>query len=81
MSDRFHNLLRTLQWLIPAIVTLYGVFDSVFGIGAIGAVETIASGLVAFIGVVAQHSSKTYFDTKTIIDKIPFDTKPEEIEG
>lgn len=82
MSDKLHNLLRTLQWLIPALVTLYGVFDSVFHIGAIGAVETIASGLVAFIGVLAQHSSKTYFDTKTIIDKIVGDEQAEEeIEG
>lgn len=81
MTNKMHDLLRTLQWLIPALVTLYGVIDGVFNIGAIGTVETLASGLVAFIGVVAQHSSKTYFDTKSIIDKIVDDEEPSEAEG
>jgi hypothetical protein len=77
MSDKMHNILRLLQWLIPALVTLYGVFDKVFGWGLIGDVETIASAIVAFIGVVAQHSSKVYFDTRDIIDKVVPDTEDE----
>lgn len=70
MTDKMHNILRTLQWLIPALVTLYGVFDKVFGFGLMNDVEMIASGIVAFIGVVAQNSSKNYFRTKEIIDKV-----------
>lgn len=67
MTNKLHDLLRTLQWLIPALVTLYGTVDAVFGLGIIGTVETLASALVTFIGVVAQHSSATYFKDKTII--------------
>lgn len=70
MNSKVHDILRTLQWLIPALVALYGTIDAVFGIGAIGIVETLASAVVTFIGVVAQHSSHQYFETKTIISKI-----------
>ncbi len=70
MTNKQFDILRLLQWLIPALVTLYGVIDRVFGIGAVGTVETLASAVVAFIGVVAQHSSATYFSTKTIVTKI-----------
>lgn len=75
MNDKMHNLLRTLQWLIPALVTLYGVVDRVFGWGLIGDVETIASGVLTFIGIVAQNSSKTFFSTKSIVDKVVPDTE------
>ena len=70
MTNKQFDILRLLQWLIPSLVTLYGVVDRVFGIGAVGTVETLASALVAFIGVVAQHSSAQYFSTKTIVTKI-----------
>lgn len=70
MNSKTHNLLRTLQWLIPAIVTLYGVVDSVAGWNLIGPIEKVASAVVAFIGVLAQHSSKVYFDTRDIVDKV-----------
>ena len=70
MTNKQFDILRLLQWLIPALVTLYGVIDRVFGIGAVGTVETLASAVVAFIGVVAQHSSSQYFSTKTIVTKI-----------
>ena len=70
MNGKLHDILRTLQWLIPAVITLYGVIDKAFGIGVIGLVETIGSAVVAFIGIVAQHSSAEYFKTKTIVTKI-----------
>lgn len=76
MSDKMHDLLRTLQWLIPAVITLFGVIDKVFGWGLIGMVETIGSAVVSFIGVIAQHSSAEYFSTKTIITKITPDKEP-----
>lgn len=78
MSDKMHDLLRTLQWLIPAIVTLFGAFDTAFGWGVIGTVETLASAIVTFIGVLAQHSSNTYFSTKSIVTKILPDKEREE---
>ena len=77
MNSKVHDILRTLQWLIPALVALYGTIDAVFGIGAIGVVETLASAVVTFIGVVAQHSSKEYFATKTIVTKILPDKEQE----
>ncbi len=70
MTNKQYDILRLLQWLIPALVTLFGAFDKAFGWGVIGTVETLASAVVAFIGVVAQHSSATYFSTKTIVTKI-----------
>ena len=70
MTNKQFDILRLLQWLIPALVTLFGAFDKAFGWGVIGTVETLASAVVAFIGVVAQHSSATYFSTKTIVTKI-----------
>lgn len=78
MNNKMHDLLRTLQWLIPALVALYGTIDAVFGIGIIGVVETLASALVTFIGVVCQHSSKSYFGTHEIIDS-GFDGEIEEV--
>ena len=84
MSNKAHDLLRLLQWLIPAAVALYGAIDGVFGWGYVGRVETIGSALVAFIGVVAQHSSAQYFSTKSIVTKIlpdkPTEEKPTEEE-
>lgn len=70
MTNKQFDILRLLQWLIPAVVTLFGAFDKAFGWGVIGTVETLASAVVAFIGVVAQHSSAQYFSTKTIVTKI-----------
>lgn len=66
---KFHDILRTLQWLIPAAVTLYAALDRVFNWGYIVPVETIAAAVVAFIGVVAQHSSAVYFEGKDIVDR------------
>ncbi len=78
MTNKMHDLLRTLQWLIPAVVTLFGAFDTAFGWGVVGTVETLASAIVTFIGVLAQHSSSTYFSTKSIVTKILPDKEPEE---
>lgn len=78
MSSKLHDILRTLQWLIPALVTFFGVLDKAFSWGVFGTVEMIASGFVALIGVIAQHSSHTYFDTKTIVTKITPDKDPSE---
>lgn len=69
MTNRFHDILRTLQWLIPALATLYAALDRVFGWGYIAPVETIAAAVVAFLGVVAQHSSAVYFEGKDIVDR------------
>lgn len=79
MSNKLHDILRTLQWLIPALMTLYGAFDKAFGWGLMGTVETLGSAVVAFIGVVAQHSSHQYFETKSIVTKILPDKAQEEI--
>ena len=80
MSNKLHDLLRTLQWLIPAVVTLLGAFDKAFSWGIITTVETLASAVVAFIGVIAQHSSATYFSTKSIVTKILPDKEVETEE-
>ena len=80
MTNKQFDILRLLQWLIPAVVTLFGAFDKAFGWGVIGTVETLASALVAFIGVVAQHSSATYFSTKSIVTKILPDQPEVETE-
>lgn len=79
MNSKLHDLLRTLQWLIPAMMTLYGAFDKVFGWGLVGTVETLGSAIVAFIGIVAQNSSAQYFSTKSIVTKILPDKPQEEI--
>ena len=78
MTNKLHDILRTLQWLIPAVVTLLGAFDKAFSWGIIGTVETLASAVVAFIGVIAQHSSATYISTKTIVTKILPDKEVEQ---
>ena len=80
MNSKIHDALRVLQWLIPALVSFFGVLDKVFGWGLFGTVEMIASGLVALIGVIAQHSSHDYFSTKTIVTKILPDKEHETVE-
>lgn len=69
MSAKFHDILRTLQWLIPALVTFYGVLDKVFGWGFAATVATIATALVTLIGVIVEHDSKQYFADKDIVEK------------
>lgn len=69
MNEKLYKILRTAQWLIPALITFYGVLDGVFGCGLLGPVETIASAFVALIGTILQHDSKVYFAGKQIIDK------------
>lgn len=68
-SGKVHDALRLLQWLIPALAALYAAVDNVFGWGQVAPVETIAAAVVAFIGVVAQHSSTSYFWDKEIVEK------------
>lgn len=69
ISDKMHKILRTLQWLIPELFVFYGALDKVFGWGLVDTVEIIVAALVGLIGNIAQHSSKTYFDGKEIVDK------------
>lgn len=80
MNSKIHDALRVLQWLIPALVTFFGVLDKALCWGVFGTVEMIASGLVALIGVIAQHSSHEYFGTKTIVTKILPDKEPGTVE-
>lgn len=69
ISDKAHKILRTLQWLIPDLFAFYGVLDKVFGWGLVDTVGIIVSAFVGLLGSIAQHSSKTYFETKEIIEK------------
>lgn len=69
MSAKFHDILRTLQWLVPALVTFYGVLDKVFGWGLASTVVTIATALVTLIGVIVEHDSRQYFADKDIVEK------------
>ena len=80
ISDKAHKILRTLQWIIPDLFAFYGVLDGVFGWGLVDTVETVVFAFVGLLGNIAQHSSKTYFDTKTIVDKVYGDADPEEAE-
>lgn len=75
LSDKMHDILRTLQWLIPDLFAFYGVLDKVFGWGKVDTVGIIVSALVGLLGSIAQHSSKTYFDTRDIVDKVVPDTE------
>ena len=61
-----HDVLRTLQWLLPALVTFYGVLDEVFGWGLMDPISRIVTALVALIGVIAQHGSKVYFEKHVV---------------
>lgn len=69
MSEKMHKTLRLLQWLLPALVTFYGALDVTFGWGLVGYIETVAAGLVALIGAIAEHSSKVYFEDKDIVPR------------
>ena len=69
MGEKLHKVLRILQWLIPTLITFYGVLDVTFAWGRAAAVETVAAGLVAMIGAIAEHSSATYFADKDIVQK------------
>ena len=64
-----HDVLRMLQWLIPELFAFYGILDKIFGWGYADTLSTIVSALVGLLGNMAQHSSKTFFATKAIVDK------------
>lgn len=70
MTKNLHNLLRFLQWFIPALATFFCVLDKTFGWGLSTTVMAIVSGFVAFIGVCAEHDSKDYFSTRDIVTKV-----------
>ena len=65
----WHDILRMLQWLIPELFAFYGVLDKIFGWGYADTLSTIVSALVGLLGNMAQHSSKTFFATKAIVEK------------
>jgi len=69
-SDKLHDTLRLLQWLIPDLFAFFGVLDKVFGWGYADTVSIIVSALVGLIGNIAQHSSKTFFRTRKIVNKL-----------
>ena len=69
MSEKLHNILRFLQWFVPALATFYGVLDKAFGWGLMPIVATIVSGLVTFIGVCVEHDSASFFADKEIVEK------------
>lgn len=74
-SDKLHDTLRLLQWLIPELFAFYGVLDKVFGWGYVDVASTIVSALVGLIGNIAQHSSKTFFSTRKIVNKLSEEEK------
>lgn len=74
-SDKWHDTLRLLQWLIPDLFAFFGVLDKVFGWGYADTISIIVSALVGLLGNIAQHSSKTFFRTKSIVDKVVPDTE------
>lgn len=67
MSKKLHDILRFLQWFLPALATFYGVLDKAFGWDLMPLIATIVSGFVTFIGVCVEHDSSTYFEDKTIL--------------
>lgn len=69
MSEKLHNILRFLQWFVPALATFYGVLDKAFGWGLMPIVATIVSGFVTFIGVCVEHDSASFFSDKEIVEK------------
>ena len=75
LSKKAHDILRTLQWLIPDLFAFYGILDKVFGWGMVDTIEIIVSAFVGLLGNIAQHSSDTYFDTRDIVDKVVPDTE------
>lgn len=78
MSKKSHDLLRLLQLIIPDIVGLYCLLDVAFGWGYVNLAEALVPIVLSIIGHVAQYSSNTYFDTKTIVTKILPDKEREE---
>lgn len=67
MNEKVHNVLRMLQWLLPAAATLYAALDKTFQWGYLIPVETVTAAVVTFIGVLAQHSSTVFFSDKKIV--------------
>ena len=80
MSKKQHDILRLLQRIIPDMASLYCIFDVAFGWGHVNLIEACVPVLLSLIGHIAQHSSDTYFETKTIVTKILPDREPEEEE-
>ena len=69
MNKKLHDAIRTCQWLIPALLGFFGVLDEVFEWGVLDPVNKIAMAFVAFIGIVAQNSSRAFFGENVIKPK------------
>ena len=78
IEQKIHDAIRMLQWLIPALLTFFSVLDEVFMWDVFGPVNKIAMALVTLLGVIAQRSSKSYFENDVIVK--PKDFTAEEIE-
>ena len=70
-NAKTHDILRKLQLIFAAVAGALGIITTAIDLGKTGLiVTTIISALSYFVGQLAQSDSNTYFDTKSIVDKV-----------
>ena len=68
MTQKLHDILRTLQWILPALGALYAALAEIWGLPLADKIVPTLAAFVAFIGVCLEFDSKQYFAGKEIVD-------------
>lgn len=70
MSKKHYDFLRIVQLILPDILSLYAVLDSVFGWNTMPVVAKIVPILTSIIGHLLKADSDEFFSTRSIVTKI-----------
>lgn len=68
MTQKLHDILRVLQWILPALGALYAALADIWGLPAADKIVGTIAAVVAFIGVCLEYDSKRYFTDKIIVE-------------
>ena len=70
LSGKVYDVLKFIaQIVLPALAALYGTLAGIWNLPYGEAIVATISAVDVFLGAVLMIDSKTYFDTKEIIDK------------
>lgn len=67
MTKKLHDILRLLQWILPALGALYAALAEIWGLPAADKIVPTIAAVVAFIGICLEYDSKTFFADKEIV--------------
>lgn len=78
MSKNTYDRLKIVQLILPDILSLYSIIDSIFGWNTMPVVVKIVPIITSILGHLLKADSDEYFSTRSIVNKIVPDNTEEE---